>query len=179
MAAACHLAIAWIPAFNVVQRFYRENAWALVGKNVGKAEAGAEGIRRCSERTAAPGQIGDWIMWAQWHPEKVPSDIALKKQRVEETKGISTFVGSFPFVTDRRPCNRIINAMTMLLRKAFAKASSLSRPAQEQLAEQLLEEIDAEGKRGQDAGDVAGPAGKTRGQSPAGETRGQNGRQWA
>jgi hypothetical protein len=36
--------------------------------------------------------------------------------------------------------------MTVLLRKAFAKASSLSRPAQEQLAEQLLEEIDAEGK---------------------------------
>jgi hypothetical protein len=34
MAAACHLAISWIPAFNMVQRFYRENAWALVGKNI-------------------------------------------------------------------------------------------------------------------------------------------------
>ena len=36
--------------------------------------------------------------------------------------------------------------MTALLEKAFAKASHLPRAAQEQLAEQLLEDLDAESK---------------------------------
>jgi hypothetical protein len=36
--------------------------------------------------------------------------------------------------------------MTATLRKAFAKASTLPKPAQEQLAEQLLEEIEGERK---------------------------------
>jgi hypothetical protein len=36
--------------------------------------------------------------------------------------------------------------MTAALRKAFARASSLPRSAQERLAEQLLEEIDGEKK---------------------------------